>query len=137
MAVLLAHLKIRDGKEAEFEAIQKGLWRETWASEPDVLRYEHYRGREKGRYYAILGFRDFAGFIAHQTAAYHEAPEWDEILEEVDLEWLDPIQGSNDLGPTLQQDLGPDLSERERFYVGRYLCRREPWWPDPETGDWP
>ena len=22
-----------------------------------------------------------------------------------------------------------DLSERERFYVTRYMLRREPWWP--------
>ena len=129
MAIVMAHLKIFDGKEAEFEAIQKSLWAETWKHEPEVLRYEHYRGKEKGRYYAILAFKDFAGFINHQTAPYHEAPDWENILEHVVLEWLDPIQGSNDLGPSREQDLGTDLSERERFYVERYMFRREPWWP--------
>ncbi|MGE0666884.1 MAG: putative quinol monooxygenase [Sphingomonadales bacterium] len=129
MAVLLAHLKVKDGKEDYFEAIQKGLWEQTWKHEPGVVRYEHYRGKEKGRYYAILGFRDFAGFIRHQTAEYHESPDWENIFDEVVLEWLDPIQGSNDLKPSLEQDLGDDLTERERYYVTRTLLTREAWWP--------
>jgi len=129
MATLLAHLKVRPGKEQAFEDVQKALWQETWQNEPDILRYEHYRGREPGSYYAILAFKDFAKFIAHQTAPYHEEPDWEGIFESVDLEWLDPIQGSNDLGPTREQDLGQELTERERYYVERSLCTRAAWWP--------
>ena len=48
MATLLAHIRVKKGREAEFEAIAAELYRETRANEGDILRYEYWRGGEPG-----------------------------------------------------------------------------------------
>ena len=73
MATLLAHIRVRPGKEVQFERIAEELHRATHEREANVRRYEYWRGAEPSTYYALESFDDLAGFVAHQTSEHHEA----------------------------------------------------------------
>ena len=93
MATLLAHIRVRPGKEVQFERIAEELYRATHEREADVRRYEYWRGAEPSTYYALESFDDLAGFVAHQTSEHHEAarPGLGEVIEDIRLEWVDPL----------------------------------------------
>ena len=46
MTTILAHLRVKPGREARFEEIARELHRGTHAHERGVLRYEYWRGQE-------------------------------------------------------------------------------------------
>lgn len=135
MATILAHISVRPGSEADFEAISRDLYTESHASEDGLLRYEYWRGAEAGTYYALLSFRDFASFIAHQTSEHHEAasPKLGAVLTGLRLEWLDPVEGASPLPRTESQDLSHVADELTRLYAERFAARIAPWWATVRT----
>lgn len=135
MATILAHLSVRPGAEADFEAISRDLYVESHASEEGLLRYEYWRGAEVGTYYTLLSFRDFASFIAHQTSEHHEAasPKLGAVLTGLRLEWIDPVEGASPLPRTETQDLSHVAHDLTRLYAERFAARIAPWWATVRT----
>jgi quinol monooxygenase YgiN len=131
MATLLAHIQVRKGREAEFEAIAAELYRETHAREPACLRYEYWRGAEPGRYYALLAFEDFHAFVRHQVSEHHEeaSPRIGEVCESVRLEWVDPITASSPLPPTRMQPAPAGADEKTARYHQLFAAVVQAWWP--------
>lgn len=128
MATILAHIKIFAGREQQFEDIIKPLYEATHRLEPDCRRYEYWRGAEPGRYYCLLSFRDFTAFMEHQASDHHEAPDFPALLEEIRLEWLDPIQGASDLVTTRPQALPDDASALMKEYAKSHEVQVQDWW---------
>jgi quinol monooxygenase YgiN len=130
MATILAHLRVKPGAEARFEAIARQLYAETHAHEAGVRRYEYWRGADERTYYTLLSFDDVNAFIDHQVSDHHEsaAPQLGEVLESIRLEWLDPIEHASPLGPTVAQDPPPDASETFARAHARYAARIADWW---------
>jgi quinol monooxygenase YgiN len=130
MATILAHIRVKEGEEARFEALAAELYRATHSAETAVLRYEYWRGAEPRTYYSLLSFEDFRGFIAHQTSEHHESasPALGEAIEKIRLEWLDPIQESSPLPATAHQEPAPDADELTRRYSALFAARISEWW---------
>lgn len=131
MATLLAHIVVKPGAEARFEAVAQHLFARTHADEHGVLRYEYWRGSEPRSYGTLLAFGDHRAFLAHQTSPHHEAaaPELGEIIESIRLEWIDPVPGASPLPPTAPQDVPPDADELTRRYARRFAVQLATWWP--------
>ena len=91
MATFLAKIKIIQGKEAAFESTAREMFEATHKHEPSCRRYEYWRGAEPGTYYCLESFDDYMGFMNHQASPHHEAPDFGSMIEEMELEWLDPI----------------------------------------------
>ena len=129
MATLLAHIQVRPGAEKRFEQIVRELHDATHAREPGVRRYEYWRGTEPGTYYTLESFDDFAGFLTHETSPHHLAalPALDEVLQQVRLEWVDPVVGASPLTPS---DLAPppDATDLQKAYAERYRAKVKDWW---------
>lgn len=130
MATILAHLRVRAGEEARFEAIARRLHAATHADETGVRHYEYWRGSEPGSYYTLLSFDDFQAFITHQTSEHHEqaSPELGAVLESVRLEWVDPVAGASDLPPTEHQPAADGAAELAVRYTDRYAASVADWW---------
>lgn len=128
MATILAHIKIFEGKEQEFERIIRPLYEATHRIEDKCRRYEYWRGESPGSYYCLLSFDDFVGFLEHQSSDHHEAPDFPALLENIRLEWLDPVGGASDLVPTEAQDLPENASRLMREYAETYNVQVPDWW---------
>ncbi len=130
MATILVHITIREGYEAEFEAIAKDLHQASHAVEKGLLRYEYWRGSEPSSYYTLLSFVDFSAFIAHQTSEHHEtaSPLLGPMVKSLRLEWVDPVGQASDLPATNAQDLSAASDELTRVYAGRFAANVAPWW---------
>ena len=112
MSTLLAHIKIVEGHEEKFENISRELYEKTHSNEDSVIHYDYWRGREKGSYYTLLAYPTYLDFlITHQISDHHEAAagNYGDIIEDIDLEWVDPVEGASKLGNTEMQEV-PDLS---------------------------
>jgi len=129
VATLLASIRVRAGSERQFEDIARRLFKATHAAESSVRRYEYWRGAEQGMYYALESFDDYAGFIAHETSPHHLAalPELREVLQDVRLEWIDPVAGASTLKPTDRPDVADDLAARHGL-DDRYRVTIQDWW---------
>ena len=131
MATVLITLRIREGMEARYEEIQKDLYEKTHCLEPDVLRYEMWRGREPRSYYCLLSFPDYNTFlINHQISDHHEeaTPPLMEVIEEEGIEWVDPIQGASPLPPSNPQELPADAPDIARTYDEVLRVLAPDWW---------
>ncbi len=128
MATFLAKIKIYEGKEAEFEEVARMMFEATHRTEPSCRRYEYWRGAEPRSYYCLESFDDFLAFMEHQTSDHHEAPDFRSLLEEIELEWVDPIQGASDLVPTEPQELPADADELTRSKVAGHSVVMQAWW---------
>lgn len=130
MATLLAYLKIKEGREAEYEAIQARLYRETHGKESNVRRYEFFRGPARGEYYGLLSFDDFMGFMEHQSSEHHEvfSARFRDLVEETSIRWIDPIETASDLTPTDPQPLPEDASQLMRDYAKLFAVDVPEWW---------
>lgn len=128
MATILAHIKIFAGKEQEFEKIIRPLYEASHRLEPKLRRYEYWRGTEPGQYYCLLSFDDFVGFMEHQSSDHHEAPDFPALLENIQLEWLDPVAGASDLVATEPQELPADANDLMREYAKNYSVQVQDWW---------
>ncbi len=130
MATILAHIKIREGKEADFEQIARDLYADSHANETGLLRYEYWRGAEPRTYYTLLSFEDHRTFIVHQTSDHHEdaSPGIGAAVESIRLEWVDPIADASPLPPTEHQDALPDTDELTKKYTESYAAAVANWW---------
>jgi quinol monooxygenase YgiN len=131
MATLLAHIQVKAGREAEFEAIAAELYRETHANEPACLRYEYWRGAEPGHYYSLLAFDDFHAFLRHQVSDHHEkaSPRIGDTCENVRLEWVDPLADASGLPVTRMQSLPEGADEKTTLYHKVFAAVVQEWWP--------
>lgn len=130
MATLLAYLKIKEGREAEYEAIQTRLYQETHNREPDVRRYEFFRGPGRGEYYGLLSYDDFVGFMKHQSSDHHEtfSERFRDLVEESSIRWIDPMERASDLTPTDPQPLPEGASQLMRDYAKMFTIDVPEWW---------
>lgn len=130
MATLLAHIAVQPGHEARFEAAARRLHAATHTSETAVRRYEYWRAQEPGRYYALLAFDDYRGFLAHQSSPHHEAElaELGAVIADIRLEWLDPVSGASPLPATLHQSPAADAGEVARRYAETMPAVIAGWW---------
>jgi quinol monooxygenase YgiN len=106
------------------------LWRRTHADETGVVRYEYWRGAAPGTYYALGSFDGYDGFIRHQISEHHVAAgaALKELIADMRLEWVDPVDGSNESSPTNSTDAGPDADELERSHRVRHAVQVQDWW---------
>lgn len=128
MATFLAKIKIIEGKEALFEATAREMFTATHRHEPSCRRYEYWRGAEPRTYYCMESFDDYVGFMKHQASPHHEAPDFGSMIEHMDIEWVDPIQGACDLVPTEPQELPADAGELMRQYAETMPVVMQEWW---------
>lgn len=137
MATIIAHITIRAGEEARFEAIARSLYHETHDTESRVLRYEYFRGAEPRTYYTLLAYPDEAAFLEHQTSGHHEraAPELGRIIESIRLEWVDPVRDAAPLEPTEAgaRSAGIVGTAASDDGVDQYRARVADWWHELRT----
>ncbi len=130
MATILAHITVKPGTAARFEQIARELYQATHANEPDVRRYEYWRGSEPDTYYTLLSFDTFLDFIGHQVSDHHEtaSPAIGEVVQALRLEWVDPIAGASPLTPTDGQAAPADAPELVQKYAARFAADVAAWW---------
>lgn len=129
MTTLLAHIRIKPGKEAKWEAIIADMVAQTFATEPGVRRYEYWKGQEPNAYYCLLSFADKAAFYNHQMSDHHEGHDFADVLESIRLEYVDPVDGAGGgLARTLDPPLPPDSTEAQRTAQERFPLAIPAWW---------
>ena len=130
MATCLVHMRVKEGQAAAFEALARRLYAASTGHEPGMRRYEYWRGREPNSYYCLESFDDYAGVLAHETAPYHEAAAEPimAMIEQFDLEWVDPVYGAAPLGISHEQELPAEAGDRTRLYAGLFPLVLASWW---------
>jgi quinol monooxygenase YgiN len=129
MATLLAHITIKPGTEAQWEDIMRSMVHETFETEDGVLRYEYWKGQEERRYYCLLSFKDKWAFYHHQMSDHHESHDFASVLEDIQLEYVDPVEGAGGgLPPTLDPPLPADASEEQKTAQERFPLAIPSWW---------
>lgn len=130
MATLLAHITVKTGSEAAFEAIARTLYEQTHSLESEVLQYQYWRGAAPSSYYSLLSFADHRAFITHQTSDHHEeaSPKIGELVADLRLEWVDPIEGASSLPPTDMQTAVDDADALTETYTRRFAAEVADWW---------
>ena len=105
MATFLAHITVKPGREADFERVAAEHYGATHALEPQMGRYEFWRGADDRVYYCHATFDDFVAFVEHQTSDHHETfgPMLRDTFEIFRLEWVDPIATSSPLAATIMR----------------------------------
>jgi len=93
MVAFIATLRIKAGREAEFERLQTELSNIAHAREPGLIVYDVIRHATDQPTYAVYArFRDQAAFEYHQAADFHERlvpPILDCVEGEMDLQFYD------------------------------------------------
>lgn len=129
MTTLLAHIRIKPGKEEKWEAIMRDMVAQTFASEPGVRRYEYWKGQEENFWYCLLSFTDKWAFYEHQMSDYHEGHDFGDVLAGIRLEYLDPVEGAGGgLSQTEDPPLPADASDAQRTAQERYPLGLAAWW---------
>ncbi len=95
MTCFVATLKIKPGREAEFERLQRELSQLTHDQEPDVPVYDVIRHRERRDTYIVYArFNSEAAFQAHMKISFHDRlvpPILDCVDGAMDLQFYDFI----------------------------------------------
>ena len=95
MMAFIAKLIVQEGREREFEDLQKKLAKLAHDNEPDLLSYDVIKQRETERTYIVYAaFADEAAFNYHMGIDFHEElvpPILDCLAEEMDLTFYDGI----------------------------------------------
>ena len=95
MSCFIATLRIKKGREAEFERLQRELSELTHAHEPDTHVYDIIRHRTDRAVYVVYArFKDEAAFQLHQSTPFHQRlvpPIIDCVDGEMDLQFYDWI----------------------------------------------
>ena len=130
MATLLAHITVRPGAEREFEELAATLYEATHSRETGVLRYEYWRGTDPRTYYTLLSFEDHRTWVRHQASDHHESatPALGGVLENLRLEWLDPLPDASPLPPTRMQTAPDDADDLVRRYTDVFAAVIADWW---------
>ncbi len=136
MVTILAHIRIRDGRESDFEAIARELYQLTHERERGVHHYEYWRGAEPGLYYCLLSFDDYLTFLAHQTSDHHESasPRLGELVRHMKLEWVDPVAGASELSATESQELPDGADALTARYHRSFPPQLQEWWESLRAG---
>lgn len=137
MTTILAHITVKPGQEAAFEAIARDLYRASHAGEQGLLRYEYWRGATERTYYTLLAFSDHRAFIAHQTSDHHEAasPALGSVIEGLRLEFVDPVDGAAPLPRTEHQPAPDGADELTVAYTSRFAAKVPDWWSPLRAAD--
>ena len=131
MATLLAHIRIQPGKEAKWEAIMADMVKQTFATEQGVVRYEYWKGQDALTYYCLLSFSDKWAFYHHQMSDHHEGHDFADVLADIKLEYVDPVQGAGGgLARTEDPALPTDASEAMRTAQARFPLSIPDWWAE-------
>ena len=128
MATLLCHIEINPGKEGEFEAVMKEMYRRTHAEEPDCIRYEYYRAAQSNKYYCLLSFTDRFAFLKHQISDYHEGYDFASMIKDMEMEWVDPVAGAAPLGGTEVVELPDSIDDALQTAADTYVVAVQEWW---------
>jgi quinol monooxygenase YgiN len=129
MTTLLAHIQIKPGKEAKWEAIMHDMVEQTFATEPGVRRYEYWKGQEPNSYYCLLSFADKWAFYHHQMSDHHEGHDFGDVLAGIKLEYVDPVEGAGGgLAHTDDPPLPSDASDAQRTAQERFPLAIPAWW---------
>ena len=89
MTCFVATLRIKPGREADFERLQRELSELTHQNEPDARVYDIIRHRERRDTYIVYArFKDEAAFQLHMKAPFH-----DRLVPPI----LDCVEGAMDL----------------------------------------
>lgn len=128
MATLLCHIEINPGKEREFEAVMKEMYRRTHAEEPNCIRYEYYRAAQPNKYYSLLSFTNNQAFLEHQVSDYHEGYDFASMIKSLDMEWVDPVTDASPLIPTETGNLPEDANELIKTAAAAYIIQVQSWW---------
>ena len=128
MTTILAHIEIKPGKEAKFEAIMKDMVERTFSEENDVLRYEYFKGQKENFYYCLLSFKDKWAFYHHQNSDHHEGHDFGEVLRNISLEYLDPVEDASPLPHTLDPPLTDDMPDGMKEAQKSYPTQIAGWW---------
>jgi quinol monooxygenase YgiN len=93
MVAFIATLKIKVGREAEFERLQTELSDLAHAEEPGLIVYDVIRHRTAEQTYVVYArFASQEAFEIHQAADFHERlvpPILDCVEGEMDLQFFD------------------------------------------------
>ena len=131
MTTLLAHVQIKPGKEAKWEAIMDDMIKQTFATEEGVLRYEYWKAQEPNLYYCLLSFANKWAFYAHQMSPHHEGHDFADVLAGIKLEYVDPVK---DAGGGLPQTNDPalpaDASDDMKTAEERFPLDIPAWWAE-------
>ncbi|MEM1261370.1 MAG: antibiotic biosynthesis monooxygenase family protein [Pseudomonadota bacterium] len=95
MMAFVATLVLKEGKEQDFEDLQRKLAKLSIDSEPDLITYHVIRQREAERTYVVYAaFKDDKAFEYHMQTDFHDdlvPPILDCLAEEMDLKMFDGI----------------------------------------------
>jgi quinol monooxygenase YgiN len=73
MTVFFATLRVKPGREQQFEKLQRELASLTHESEPGTIVYDVVRLRDRTGQYAVYArFKDQAAFELHQATPFHD-----------------------------------------------------------------
>ncbi len=128
MATLLCHIEINPGKESEFEAVMKEMYRRTHAEEPNCIRYEYFRAAKENSYYCLLSFTDYGSFLEHQVSDYHEGFDFASMIKSLELEWVDPVTDASPLIPTELGQVADSASAIIKAAAEAYVVNLQDWW---------
>ncbi len=95
MNAFIARLVVKEGKEKDFEDLQRKLAELTHKHEPDTLVYDVIKHREEPRTYVVYStFKDEAAFNEHMESSFHDElvpPIMECLAEDMDLQFFDAI----------------------------------------------
>jgi len=129
MTTLIAHIRIKPGKQEKWESIMQDMAAQTFATEEGVLRYEYWKGQEENFYYCLLSFKDKEAFYHHQMSDHHESHDFADVLADISLEYVDPVAGAGgDLPRTLDTPLSASASDAHRIAQDRFPLSIAAWW---------
>lgn len=129
MATLLTHIKIKPGKEEKWEAIIEDMVTQTLSTEKDVIRYEYWKGQEERSYYCLLSFKDKLAFYYHQMSDHHESHNFADVIEDIKLEYVDPVSNAGGgLPSTVDAALPADATDAQKTAQERYPLSIPTWW---------
>jgi quinol monooxygenase YgiN len=128
VTTILAHIEIKPGKEEKFEAIMKDMVERTFSEEDDVLRYEYFKGQKENFYYCLLSFKDKWAFYHHQNSDHHEGHDFADVLRNISLEYLDPVEDASPLPHTLDPPLTDDMPAGMKEAQKSYPTQIAGWW---------
>ena len=128
MATLLCHIEIHSGRELEFEAVMKEMYRRTHAEEPNCVRYEYYRGAQPGKYYSLLSLTGSGAFWEHQASDYHEGFDFAGMIKSLDMEWVDPVKEASPLQETVSTVPLDSASDVIKTAAQTYPIDVQSWW---------
>ena len=86
MLTFLATMKVKEGREADFERLAKALTEKVHANETDTLAYEFYKLRDEERGYAV-----YEKFVSEEADEAHQKTEH---FAEIAPDLIDCIDGA-------------------------------------------